>query len=133
MDEDRGPAPLGDSEGGEGTAAVLYAIFTSFTESLGGLERRLDAIESAVRQPRGEPAGDGDEAPPAQPLVDLVNQRADGLEQRLRALEATLEDLRSLVQAHAEESAHSLGRRAGDVGRRLASDLGLVRRPPPQR
>jgi chromosome segregation ATPase len=139
VDEDQAPAP-GDSAGGEGTAAVLYAIFTSFTESLGGLERRLDAIEAAVREARAEPAGTEEGVPSSQAeaqalvdLVDLVNQRADGLHGRLNELEAALEDLRSLLQAHADEAAHSLGRRAGDMGRRLASDLGLVRRPPPER
>lgn len=140
MDEDEGPAPSAPSEGGEGTAAVLYAIFTSFTESLGGLERRLDAIEAALREVRASPHGgagedevDGAGAARLQAVVDLVNERADEAHQRLGLLEAALQDLRSLLQAHADDTANSLGRRAGDMGRRLASDLGLVRRPPPDR
>lgn len=46
------------------------------------------------------------------------------------AVLAAVEDLRRLLQAHVEETANSLGRRATDAGRRLASDLGLRGRRP---
>lgn len=143
MEQDRGVPPEGAAEQGEGTAAVLYAIFTSFTESLGDLEHRLTAIEASVRDTRAELAGRLDDlgaavqdrpaaAPatgvPTEALVDLVNQRAEGLERRFGELEGALESLRAVIQAHADETSHSLGRRAGDMGRRLASDLGLTGR-----
>lgn len=113
----------------DGTAAVLYAIFTSFTESLGELEHRLAAIESAVQRPAAELAErlEAVEAAPAagRALAELVERRADAVEARLARLEEALASLRSLLQDHADDTAHSLGRRAGDVGRRLATDLGF--------
>lgn len=117
------PTPNGGEEAADGTAAVLYAIFTSFTESLGELEHRLAAIEAAVQRP----APEADEASPVdvQGLIEVVDRRADALEQHLAGLEEALASLRSLLQLHADDSAHSLGRRAGEVGRRLASDLGF--------
>ena len=96
------------ADGENGTAAVLYGIFTSFTESLAGLEERLAAIEAAVRDSHAAVVG------------------------RLDVVEAALASVRSLLQDHADETAHSLGRRATDAGRRLATDLGLrPRRPHP--
>ncbi len=115
--------PNGGEDAADGTAAVLYAIFTSFTESLGELEHRLAAIEAAVQRP----APEADEASPVdvQGLIEVVDRRADALERHLAGLEEALASLRSLLQLHADDSAHSLGRRAGEVGRRLASDLGF--------
>ncbi len=98
------------ADGEDGTAAVLYGIFTSFTESLAGLEERLVAIEAAVGY--------------------HLDRRADALEQHMASLEAALASIRSLLERHAEETSHSLGRRATDAGRRLATDLGLRPRRP---
>lgn len=117
------PTPDGDQDAADGAAAVLYAIFTSFTESLGELEHRLAAIEAAVQRPVPEAA----EASQAEvrALSELVDRRADALERRLAGVEEALASLRALLQLHADDTAHSLGRRAGEVGRRLASDLGI--------
>lgn len=132
------------ADGADGTAAVLYGIFTSFTESLAGLDQRLAAIEAAVRDGQAAVVGrldavesalraDTEEAG-ASPtgsdeglgaLGSLVDRRADALEERINSLEATLAAVRSLVQDQADETSRSLGRRATEAGRRLASDLGL--------
>ena len=132
-----------EAGGEDGTAAVLYGIFTSFTQSLAGLEERLAAIEAAVRDGQAallerleavetamgaHPAaavpaptwGDGLDA-----LGSHLDGRADVVDRRMASLEEAVASVRSLLQEHADETAHSLGRRATDAGRRLASDLGL--------
>lgn len=158
MSDDGAPEAVGADDG---TGAVLYGMFTSFTEVLGHLERRLEGIDAALR------AGPGDlnarlaglertvlelsdlvrrqaEAPPPVPagadgaqggevaaLAAVVRAQSDLLEQRTAGLAAAVDALRALLQAHVDDTAQSLGRRAGEAGRRLASDLGLRGRPKP--
>lgn len=145
VEEQVGAAPGGGAGGGDdghdGTAAVLWAMFTSFTEALGGLEQRLDAMEAAVRAgptdlarrldevEAGAGRGPADEA--LGQLTEAVRRQSELLDQRTAALAAAVEGLRALAQAHADETSHSLGRRAGDAGRRLARDLGLRGRADP--
>ena len=147
MDEYQGPLPEGDQSQGDGTAAVLYAIFTSFTEALADLERRLDAIESALRSGpadvvtrldaieaglRQAPSGGGsatDVGDAMAKLNGLVQRQSDLVDQRTSALAEALEVVKGLVEAHIDDTAHSISRRAGDAGRRLANDLGLLNRP----
>lgn len=167
--------------GDEGVAAVLYGMFTSFTEALDGLDRRLGSMEVALGRlagkggeggaPGGELAGGREAAAVAladhqavgegvrarieavegrlgglegavaevatslagraQGLEARVAALAEGLEARLAALAEAVEDLRRLLAAHAQETSHSLGRRAGDAGRRLVSDLGRRARQGP--
>lgn len=160
MDDEGGPVLSGETAGtDEGTGAVLYGMFTSFAEVLGNLEGRLAAIESAVRS--GPPeldrrlaglddalarlsdlvgrhgevptAGDvaGGQGAEVAALADLVRRQSELVDQRTAALQAAVDAVRALLQAHADETANSLGRRAGDAGRRLANDLGLRGRPKP--
>lgn len=166
--------------GADGTGAVLYGMFTSFTEALDGLDARLAAIEDAVRgvppalearladvdqavhsvpkaiEPRlaaveyalhglaaevRESAERGPAATPApagvpdddsiELLSAAVQAQAALVDERTAALATALDDLRALVQSHVDESAHSLGRRATDAGRRLVGDLGLRGRARP--
>lgn len=142
MDDDGGSETHDD---GAGTAAVLYGMFTSFTEALDRLEERLAAIEATVR------AGPGDltahlarveaatsrlaertaAAPAGEPLGDLIKAQSEGVDRRLVELEASVDALRILLQGHIDDTAQSLGRRASEAGRRLVSDLGLRSRPKP--
>jgi len=156
----------------DGTGAVLYAMFTSFSEVLGSLEGRLAAIEAAVRAGAAlsaRPAADDKSAeklaaversvaelsalvraqaaaPPAAStpapaegpagdelaaLAAMVRAQSELLDQRSAALAAAVDALQRLLQAHVDDTAHSLGRRAGAAGRRLAGDLGLRGRPKP--
>ena len=118
MDDEVGPEERVAAPGpDDGTGAVLYGMFTSFTEALGDLDGRLSAIEEAVRTVRTVPSG--------------VDDRLAAVEASLDGLAAAVEAVRALVQSHVDDTAHSLGRRAGEAGRRLASDLGLRGRPKP--
>lgn len=118
MDDEVGPQERVVAPGpDDGTGAVLYGMFTSFTEALGDLDVRLSAIEEAVRAVRTMPSG--------------AEDRLASLEASLDELAGAVEAVRALVQSHVDDTAHSLGRRAGEAGRRLASDLGLRGRPKP--
>ena len=67
-------------------------------------------------------------------VVDALRREAELLTQRVAALAVGVEATRSMVEHLADASEASLGRRAGEVGRRLAHDLGLrPRRPAPRR
>lgn len=145
VDESQVPAGTGE----DGVTAVLYGIFTSFTEALDGFDQRLAAIEAALRAGPGDvarrldgieqavarvveagagPGPSGTEASLAE-LAGAARRQAEMLDQRTAALSAAVEELRTLLQAHVDETSHSLGRRAGEAGRRLASELGLRGRP----
>ena len=126
MDDQEGQAteavPAGDLDG---TSAVLYGMFTSFTEVLGSFEARLERIESALRS--GPRAGTGDDVAE---VVALLRAQSELLDHRTAALAEAVAACRALLQSHVDDSAQSLGRRAGEAGRRLASDLGLRSRQP---
>ena len=74
--------------------------------------------------------------PPAAPEVpsaedtaskvrDLLHREFELLTQRVAALSASIEGTRTLLDRHVEDTAQSLGRRATEVGRKLAADLGF--------
>lgn len=163
MDDEDDPAPVTRSAAGDdGTSAVLYGMFTSFTEVIGRLDGRLQAMEVALRsgprdvtgrlddldgrlraidaavtqladavrlQPRQAEAPPGGGPGEVAELAAVVRAQSEQLDRRIGALAAAIDDLRALLQAHADDAAHSLGRRAGEAGRRLAADLGLRTRP----
>lgn len=140
MGDEGAPEAVGADDG---TGAVLYGMFTSFTEVLGDLEGRLKGIEAALRLgPPDLNARLADLERSVLELADLVRGRPDApppvpaptqgaRRDELAALAAAVDALRVLLQAHVDDTAQSLGRRAGEVGRRLASDLGLRGRPKP--
>lgn len=126
MDEERGSGrPEDAAAGDDGTATVLWAMLTSFTEALAGLEQRLADIEAAVR---AGPPGAVDRTDDPDRVAQALQRHEELVGQRIAPLVAGVESLRVLLQAHVDETRHSLGRRAGDAGRRLASDLGLLGR-----
>lgn len=107
-------APSTEGPGGDGVIAVLHGMLTSFSEALDGFDRRLAAIEMALRAGPGE-----------------TTERLGAIEERAAALQRSLDELRLTLQAHVDETSHSFGRRVGEVGRRLATDLGLRGGPRP--
>jgi ABC-type transporter Mla subunit MlaD len=74
--------------------------------------------------------------PPAPPVVpsaddtaakvkDVLHREFELLTQRVASMSASLEATRTLLDQHVEDTAQSLGRRASEVGRKLAADLGF--------
>lgn len=85
---------------------------------------QAEAVARVLAELHDRTAGDG--APPAGAEVsDVVRREAELLTQRVAALSVMLESIRAMMAAHAEETANSLGRKATEVGRRLAGDLGI--------
>jgi hypothetical protein len=111
---DESGVPSNEGQGGDGVIAVLHGMLASFSEALDGFDHRLAAIEVALRAGPGE-----------------TTERLAAIEARAAALQRTLDELRVTLQAHADETSHSLGRRAGEAGRLLAADLVLWGRPRP--
>ena len=64
---------------------------------------------------------------------DVVRRESELLTQRVAALSVAVESLRALLADHVEETANSLGRKATEVGRKLATDLGIRPKKPPVR
>lgn len=86
--------------------------------------RSLQALESSAV---GRPAAADADAVAA--LGQAVRSQSERFEQHAAELAAAVASLRALLDAHVQETAHSLGRRATEAGRRLAGDLGLRGRP----
>ena len=56
---------------------------------------------------------------------DVLHREFELLTQRVAAMQSSLEATRTLLDQHVEDTAQSLGRRATEVGRKLAADLGF--------
>lgn len=133
MDEADASATPGRAD--DGVAAVLYGMFASFTEALDGFDRRLAAIEAALRAGPGETAERLRSIESALAALPRPSAEAGGgteaavaslremVEARTAALHEAVAELHRLLQAHAEEASNSLGRRAGEASRRLVNDL----------
>ncbi|HVE47779.1 MAG TPA: hypothetical protein VNA57_13655 [Acidimicrobiales bacterium] len=72
-------------------------------------------------------------------LAGVVREESELLSRRLAAISVSVDAVGRLLSAHSQETSHSLGRKASEAGRRLASDLGLTprskerpRKPPPR-
>ena len=74
------------------------------------------------------------EAPPAagplnhEPVLDALRKEAELLTQRVAALAVGVEATRAMLEQHVADTEDSLGRKATEVGRRLAADLGIGRK-----
>ncbi|HUR17866.1 MAG TPA: hypothetical protein VMZ51_02880 [Acidimicrobiales bacterium] len=61
-------------------------------------------------------------------LGGLIRDQTELLGERMTAISGSLEEVARLLARHQEDTTHSLGRKASDVGRRLVSELGLAAR-----
>jgi hypothetical protein len=88
----------------------------------------LQPIEAELRRladrPWPEPAPPTPGVP-VEELVDVVRRESELLTQRVAALAVGVEATRAMLEAHVADTEASLGRKASEVGRRLAADLGL--------
>lgn len=58
-------------------------------------------------------------------VLDAVRQEGEILNQRVAALTFAVDATRAALDRHVEESANTIGRRATEAGRKVASDIGL--------
>jgi hypothetical protein len=58
-------------------------------------------------------------------VSESVRRESELLTQRVAALSVAVEALRTMLDAHVEETSNSIGRKATEVGRKLAADLGI--------
>jgi hypothetical protein len=58
-------------------------------------------------------------------FADAVRREAELITQRVVSLTVLVESTRELLDEHVEDTSNSLGRKASEVGRRLAADFGL--------
>lgn len=92
------------------------------------IARRLEALDSSVR------AIEVDAGAVTEPVLHGVQQQFELLTQRVAALHVGVEATRAMLDQHVQDTANSLGRKAGEVGRRLAADFGLrTKRSDPSR
>lgn len=66
-------------------------------------------------------------------ISESVRRESELLTQRVAALSVAVEALRSMLDAHVEETSNSIGRKASEVGRKLAADFGIrntAKKPP---
>ncbi|MBW3555706.1 MAG: hypothetical protein KY454_02090 [Actinobacteria bacterium] len=102
----------------EGAGASRSDDLATLQESIDSLGRALTPAPAAV--PTGPSPTDL-----AEQVKEAVRREAELLTQRVAALAVGVEASRALLEQHVEETENSLGRKATEVTRRLASDLGL--------
>lgn len=89
-----------------------------------GLRRSIEALtQSLAKAPA--PADVPSAAQLADRVTEAVRREAELITQRVAALAVGVEASRAMLEQHVEETENSLGRKASEVTRRLASDLGL--------
>ena len=115
---------------------VALAIGTRLSplgDRIAGLDDRLDALGERLAELAARPAPAAPPSPPAEVDVaavvaqinDAVRREAELLTQRVAALAVGVEAARVLLEQHLQETEATLGRKAGEVTRRLAADFGI--------
>ncbi|MDP9442724.1 MAG: hypothetical protein M3P34_11230 [Actinomycetota bacterium] len=108
----------------EAARQMVERVEEAGTDELVLLRRSLESLVEAQGQTPVETPGDsGSEL--ADQVKEVVRREAELLTQRVAALAVGVEATRALLEQHVEETENSLGRKASEVTRRLASDLGL--------
>jgi uncharacterized phage infection (PIP) family protein YhgE len=102
-------------------------------DAVASLERR---VEELLARPAGD-AGvldalsvlhariDDLATPSTDAITGAVRREAELLTQRVAALAVGVEAARAMLEQHVQEGEHSIGRKAGEVTRRLAADFGI--------
>ncbi|MBW3614658.1 MAG: hypothetical protein KY439_05020 [Actinobacteria bacterium] len=104
---------------------AVSAGLTDLAERLGRLEEGL-AEQAGLTRQLFDRLGEAQSATElANQVKEAVRREAELLTQRVAALAVGVEASRALLEQHVEETENSLGRKATEVTRRLASDLGL--------
>ncbi len=90
-----------------------------------------DALRSEIGKVSGEvaerTAGTGETA--AAKVAEALQREAELLTQRIAVLAKGVDGLRTMLEDHLRRTENTFGRRAGEMGRRLAVDFGLRAQP----
>lgn len=107
------------------TRQVIERMEEAQSGEMESLRRSIEALtESLAKAPAADPPG-ASPAALANQVTEAVRREAELITQRVAALAVGVEASRAMLEQHVEETENSLGRKASEVTRRLASDLGL--------
>jgi hypothetical protein len=90
------------------TRAAILALTSSLADRFESVERRIEDLSR-----------------PSSTLEDLVRKETELLTQRVAALAVGVEATRVLLEQQHQDSENRIGRKAGEVTRRLAADFGI--------
>jgi hypothetical protein len=90
------------------TRAAIVALTSSLADRFEAVERRIDDLSR-----------------PSSTLEDLVRKETELLTQRVAALAVGVEATRALLEQQQMDAENRIGRKAGEVTRRLAADFGI--------
>ncbi len=100
-------------------AVDLRHALNRLDDKLAVIGERVDDLRVAVVTPAPAPARDDGR------LLAALRAESELLTQRVAALAVGVEATRSLLEQHVEDTEQTVGRKAGELGRRLAADFGL--------
>jgi len=109
----------------EVTRRLMERVAEVGTVDLEPLRRSIESLVEAQGQAPVETPPETSAAELADEVKEALRREAELLTQRVAALAVGVEASRALLEQHVEETENSLGRKATEVTRRLASDLGL--------
>jgi hypothetical protein len=116
----------GDTASDPETRAAIVALTTSLADRFEALERRLDDLGRRPAATTASTASTGAAAAAdLGPLEDLVRRETELLTQRVAALAVGVEATRALLEQQQNDAENRIGRKAGEVTRRLAADFGI--------
>ena len=107
------------STASDDTRAAIVALTTSLADRFEAMERRIEDL--GARPPSPPTSGTGD----LSTLEDLVRKETELLTQRVAALAVGVEATRVLLEQQQQDAENRIGRKAGEVTRRLAADFGI--------
>lgn len=113
----------------ESLAADVVAL-AARPDGLEAVTAELDSLAAQVRAALAAADRDRDAGTSIEAIVEQINgavrREAELLTQRVAALAVGVEASRVLLEQHLQESENSIGRKAGEVTRRLAADFGIT-------
>ncbi len=117
--------PAGLADQAEVARQLMERIEEVRTADLAPLRRSIESLVEAQAQPPAPVTEGPTSSQLADQVKEAVRREAELLTQRVAALAVGVEATRALLEQHVEETENSLGRKATEVTRRLALDLGL--------
>jgi hypothetical protein len=106
------------------------ARLAGIDENVGALHAPFSELAEVAVRPDAPPQREFDGDALVERITGALRREAELLTQRVAALAVGVEAARSMIEQHVEEAENSLGRKAGEVTRRLAADFGIRKSKP---